>query len=448
MKQFVILSGKGGTGKTSLTAAFAHLAHQDAFRAVLADADVDAANLELVLDPRVLEEHDFIGGKLAVIDPEKCEGCGLCEQVCRFSAISERDGQYVVDPVGCDGCAACVYQCPSGAIRMESQLAGRWFRSDSRYGPLFHAALRPAQENSGKLVTLVKQQARLLAMDEQYPLVIVDGPPGIGCPVISAVSGADLALIVTEPTLASVMDMQRALEMTQHFHIPAAVCINKCDIYPEGTAQVLSYCAGQKIPVLGQISYDPNVTGAMVQGEPVTVYRPDSRASIEIRALWKNLAGILQSERVERALLDAAAQGAAGGTANHHPGLEKFSAVARKLIEKQENRGSLENPDARGGLRGWCGDSMQIDLRLAGEVILEARFETDGCNATIAAGGMVTRLATTLTLAEARLITPQEVISTLGGLPEDHQHCAQLAVNALRLALQNAAGVPKQEKMP
>ena len=189
MKQLVVLSGKGGTGKTSITASFAHLAHTDSARAVIADADVDAANLELVLSPHVLEEHDFIGGKVAWIDPQKCENCGLCEQVCRFDAISVHEGLYQVDPIACDGCAACVHQCPTNAIRMESQLAGHWFRSESLFGPLFHAALRPAQENSGKLVTLVKQQARLLAMDEKYPLIIVDGPPGIGCPVISAVSG-------------------------------------------------------------------------------------------------------------------------------------------------------------------------------------------------------------------------------------------------------------------
>lgn len=296
MKQLVILSGKGGTGKTSITASFAHLAHTDSVRAVLADADVDAANMELVLSPHILEEHEFIGGKVAWIDPQKCEGCGLCEQVCRFDAIAVQEDKYQVDPIACDGCAACVHQCPTSAIRMEPQLAGHWFHSESHYGPLFHAALRPAQENSGKLVTLVKQQARLLAMDEKYPLIIVDGPPGIGCPVISAVSGADMALIVTEPTVAGVHDMERALQMTRHFNIPSAVCINKSDIFWEGATQISSYCLDEKIAVLGQIPFDANVTEAMVNGESVTAYRPESPASKEIKNVWQKLIKLIQPD--------------------------------------------------------------------------------------------------------------------------------------------------------
>jgi MinD superfamily P-loop ATPase len=296
MKQLVILSGKGGTGKTSITAAFAHLAHNDSVRAVLADADVDAANLELVLSPQVLEEHDFIGGKVAWIDPQKCEDCGLCEQVCRFDAIAMDEDIYQVDPIACDGCAACVHQCSTNAISMESQLAGHWFRSQSHFGPLFHAALRPAQENSGKLVTLVKQQARLLAMDEKYPLILVDGPPGIGCPVISAVSGADMALIVTEPTVSGVHDMQRTLQMTRHFNIKTAVCINKSDIFEEGSTQIKAFCLDQNIEVLGHIPFDSNVTEAIVNGEPVTANRPASPASKEIHALWQNLVNTLLAD--------------------------------------------------------------------------------------------------------------------------------------------------------
>jgi len=289
MKQFVILSGKGGTGKTSVAASFAHLADSDSVMAVLADADVDAANLELVLSPHILEQHEFMGGNIAWIDLEKCEGCGLCEQVCRFDAIALQAGNYQVDPVVCDGCAACVHQCPTNAIKMEPQLAGHWFRSDSRYGPLIHAALRPAQENSGKLVTLVKQQARLLAMDEQYPLIIVDGPPGIGCPVISAVSGANMALVIAEPTVSGVHDMERALEMTRHFHVPAAVCINKADIFLDGANQIEEYCQKQNIEVMGRIPFDSTVTEAMVRGEPVTAFRPKSPASIAIKQIWQNI---------------------------------------------------------------------------------------------------------------------------------------------------------------
>ncbi len=302
MKQLVILSGKGGTGKTSVAAAFAHLAAEGepSLRAVLADADVDAANLELVLAPQVLETHEFIGGALAVIDPEKCQGCGVCAQVCRFDAISPCHPLTVspchqVDPIACDGCAACVYQCPEEAIRMVPQLAGHWFRSDSRYGPLLHAALRPAQENSGKLVTLVKQQARLLALDGGYDAVIVDGPPGIGCPVISAASGADLALVVAEPTAAGIHDMERVLATVGHFRVPALVCINKADIYPEAAAQIEAYCRERGIEVVGHIPFDVTVTEAMVQGQAVTAFDPDAPASRALGEVWRRVADRLRN---------------------------------------------------------------------------------------------------------------------------------------------------------
>ncbi len=295
MKQLVILSGKGGTGKTSLAAAFAHLAcdRPMPLRAVLADADVDAANLELVLQPHLLEQHEFMGGSKASLDTAKCKGCGVCAQVCRFDAIQARDGQYSVDMVACDGCAACVYQCPTQAIRMEPQLAGHWFRSDCRYGPLFHAALRPAHENSGKLVTLVKQQARLLGLDEGYQVVIVDGPPGIGCPVISAASGADLAVIVAEPTAAGIHDMERVLQTTEHFRVQSLVCINKADVYPPGAAQIEAYCRAHGIEMMGHIPFDATVTEAMVHGEPVIAYRPAASASQAMRDIWQRVAAHL-----------------------------------------------------------------------------------------------------------------------------------------------------------
>lgn len=291
MKQLVILSGKGGTGKTSLAAAFAHLTHAgpSPLRAVLADADVDASNLELVLHPQRLETHDFIGGAVAMIDAERCQGCGVCVQVCRFDAVQSTPDGYQVDAIACEGCAACVYQCPEEAIRMEAQTAGQWYRSESCYGPLFHADLRPAQENSGKLVTLVKQQARLTALDGDYPLLIVDGPPGIGCPVISALAGADLTLIVAEPTAAGVHDMQRILETTAHFRVPALVCINKADLYPAGSAQIKAFCQEHDLEMVGCIPFDEVVTQAMRDGKPVTAYRPQSPASREIVAVWKNV---------------------------------------------------------------------------------------------------------------------------------------------------------------
>jgi MinD superfamily P-loop ATPase len=302
MKQLVILSGKGGTGKTSVAAAFAHLAYAGPshLKIVLADADVDAANLDLVLQPRKLEEHQFFGGAIAIIDESLCQGCATCEQVCRFDAVlppgSSAVSSYRVDPIACDGCAACVCQCPCEAIRMEVQLAGYWFRSESRYGPLFHAELRPAQENSGKLVTLVKQQARLLGMDTSAELVIVDGPPGIGCPVISAAAGADLAIIVTEPSAAGIHDMHRVLQMVTHFRLPALVCINKADIYPQGTEQIIDYCEQNQFEVVGIIPFDKTVTQAMVFGEPVTAFLPEAPISQALASMWQQIVLQLNSE--------------------------------------------------------------------------------------------------------------------------------------------------------
>jgi MinD superfamily P-loop ATPase len=319
LKQIVVLSGKGGTGKTSVVAAFAHLAATASdmrpagprleggkgatgrfsdLHIVLVDADVDASNLELVLSPAVLETHDFRGGHVAIIDQKACTGCGLCETLCRFDAISEEDGVYSVDPIACEGCALCFYQCPSQAVQMEEQVAGQWFRSQSHYGPLFHAALWPGQENSGKLVTLVKQQGRLLAMDEGHELVLVDGPPGIGCPVISAVSGADLALIVAEPTVAGIHDMMRVLATTEHFGVPALVCINKADLYPEGAAEIDAYCQQRRLPVIGHCPFDEVVTEAMLEGQPVTAYRPGSPVSQALRSAWERVLATLNGEEV------------------------------------------------------------------------------------------------------------------------------------------------------
>ena len=295
MKQIVILSGKGGTGKTSVTAAFAHLASQSQHpvRAVLVDADVDASNLELVLQPRQMEKHSFTGGAVAEIDPELCEGCGTCAEVCRFDAVITPDqsgnSTYQIDPIACEGCASCVYQCPTKAIEMIPQKAGHWYRSETPFGPLFHALLIPGQENSGKLVTLVKQRARLHSMEDNYPLQIVDGPPGIGCPVISAISGADLALIVTEPTVSGIHDLERILETTQHFKVASQVCINKADLFPESAEQIEAFCEARSIPVVDRIPFDEAVTEAMVNGFPVTQYRPDAPASRAVERIWESV---------------------------------------------------------------------------------------------------------------------------------------------------------------
>ncbi len=288
MKQLVILSGKGGTGKTSVAAALAHLASQE-MSIVLADADVDAANLELVLAPTKLEEHVFMGGEIAIIDPEACSLCNRCYEVCRFDAVIPGDDAYRVDPLACEGCASCFYQCPEEAIRMEEQQAGLWFRSDTRFGPLFHAHLFAAQENSGKLVTLVKQQGRLLALDEDRELLIVDGPPGIGCPVISASAGADLALLVTEPTASGIHDLERILSTVDHFGVPPLVCINKADLNPAQTQAIKAYCAAEGIQIVGELPFDTVVTEAMVRGQPVTAFQPDGAVAAALRSMWERI---------------------------------------------------------------------------------------------------------------------------------------------------------------
>jgi MinD superfamily P-loop ATPase len=275
MKEIVVLSGKGGTGKTSVLAALAHLAAREQ-RLVLADADVDAANLGLVLAPTGLTEHDFTGGKLATIAAERCTGCGDCLAACRFEAIlpvAEKDvdlPRYFVDPLACEGCAACFYRCAAGAIAMREQVAGRWFVANTRFGTLVHAHLFAGQENSGKLVMLVKQQARELARQQGAEYLLVDGPPGIGCPVISACAGANLALLVAEPTVAGIHDLERILATTEHFRVPAMVCINKYDLNLGHSREIEQFCAARGVAVSGHIPYHSVVTEAMVKGQTVT----------------------------------------------------------------------------------------------------------------------------------------------------------------------------------
>lgn len=299
MKQLVVLSGKGGTGKTSITAALAHLAsHREAgIPTVLVDADVDAANLGLILQPNFAEPHEFWGGSLANIHPQRCCACGSCAEVCRYGAVIPGIA-YAIDPTACDGCAACVYACPEQAIHMVQQLEGEWFRSQTPYGPLLHAELYPGRENSGKLVTLVKQHARLLANDQQIPLVIIDGPPGIGCPVISASAGADLALLVTEPSLSGQHDLQRALRMLQHFKIQPLVVINKSDIYLQGCAKLHRFAEENQVEIIGEVPFDPTIIEAMIRGQPVTAYQPESPASQALRNIWEKLVARLQIEEV------------------------------------------------------------------------------------------------------------------------------------------------------
>ena len=298
-KQLIILSGKGGTGKTSISAAFAHLSSGDnqPTQAVIVDADVDAANLGLVLHPTIVRKNDFWGSSLAIIAPELCVNCGACELVCRYDAIfpdSQNADVQWIDPIACDGCAACVYACPENAITMVKQQEGEWFYSKTAYGPFFHAELFPGKENSGKLVTLIRQQARLFAEDSQANLMIIDGPPGIGCPVISACAGTDFGLIITEPSLAGLHDLKRVLETLRHFHIPSVICVNKADIYPQGTEAIREFAKNENIELVGEIPYDENLTKSMVMGKPITLMYPDSNASLATRNLWETIVGLLE----------------------------------------------------------------------------------------------------------------------------------------------------------
>jgi MinD superfamily P-loop ATPase len=286
MIQLVVLSGKGGTGKTTITAALAERAWHARQHMVLADADVDAANLALLLTPSASKSHEFPGGEVARIDGARCEACGACADVCRFEAVLLSDGNYSIDPLACEGCGACLYACPSAALSMHTGQAGEWFASQTQYGPLFHAELDPGEENSGKLVALLKQHAKLEAMDQESDGVLVDGPPGIGCPVISAVSGADAALIVSEPTAAGAHDLERIIATTRHFDIPAWVCINKSDLYQDGTRRIREYCHREGLEVLAEIPFDRAIMRAMEDMQPVTRVAPDAPASLEITNLW------------------------------------------------------------------------------------------------------------------------------------------------------------------
>jgi len=277
MKEVVVLSGKGGTGKTSIVGSFAALAKNK----VLVDCDVDAATLHLLLQPTIREKHEFWSGQVAFIDKEKCTQCGLCQEQCRFAAIKD----FSVDAISCEGCGFCSHICPAEAINMKENMAGHWFISDTRYGSLVHARLGIAQENSGKLVTLVRQQARQMAGKNGADYIISDGPPGIGCPVISSLSGANLALLVTEPTLSGIHDLERVLGVCHHFGVPALVCINKYDINEDNTHQIERFCLGQGVEVATRIPFDNAVTKAMVAGSPVVEYSRNG-VSHQIEALW------------------------------------------------------------------------------------------------------------------------------------------------------------------
>ena len=280
MKQLTILSGKGGTGKTTLTASLAVLARN----AILADCDVDAPDLHMILHPEVIKTQKFKGSKLAVIDKTKCDNCGVCIEKCRFDTINKAKE---VDPLACEGCGVCAAICPSDAITMIERVSGYAYISKTKYGFMAHALLSPGESNSGKLVTLVRQNARILAEKENSELIIIDGPPGIGCPVIASVSGVDVSLVITEPTMSGIHDLQRALQLIKHFNVKPIVCVNMYDINKDNTDKILNFCEENNIKVVGRIPFDTKVTEAMVNGETIIEYAPESDVSKEIEKIWK-----------------------------------------------------------------------------------------------------------------------------------------------------------------
>jgi MinD superfamily P-loop ATPase len=278
MKELVILSGKGGTGKTSLAAAFATLAAP----VVVADADVDAPDLHILLAPELRSQREFRAGFEARIRPEDCTECGRCRELCHFDAISE---SYVVTPTACEGCGVCLEVCPAAAVDFIEKVAGDWYLARTRFGPMAHALLRPGEENSGKLVAVVRKSAQALAAEEGLPLILVDGPPGVGCPVISSLTGAAATLIVAEPTPTGIQGFARAADLAAHFGVPAALAVNKCDINADNTAALAREAERRDIPVLGRIPYDGAFTAAQ-RGRKTVVEAGDGPAAQAVAETW------------------------------------------------------------------------------------------------------------------------------------------------------------------
>jgi len=304
MKQIVIISGKGGTGKTVITGAFAALAKNK----VMADCDVDAADLHLLLQPTIKERHEFRSGQTATIDKKICQQCGKCIVACRFNAISPvrdktpeaSDGclwqpvsngvsqDLVIDPISCEGCAFCSYICPVQAISMKENISGEWFISETRFGPMVHAKLGLASENSGKLVALVRKKAKEIAEKNNCDWIIIDGAPGIGCPVIASLSGIDCALVVTEPTLSGLHDAIRVIDVAKHFGVAVKLVINKYDLNTEMSQNLEKYCNKNGISLIGKIGFDKSVVEAMVEGKTILEYK-DTKIKEEVIKIWKML---------------------------------------------------------------------------------------------------------------------------------------------------------------
>jgi len=283
--EILILSGKGGTGKTSLSAAFAQIAANH----LICDLDVDAPDLHLLLHPEKERTERFHSGHEAVVIPEACTNCGQCATVCRFNAIRPGADHPGFDSLRCEGCKTCVVLCPSQAIAFPEKLCGEWYVSRTRFGPMVHAQLYPGEENSGKLVALLRREAREMAASRGLSLILSDGPPGIGCPVISALSGTTFVVAVTEPTPSGFHDLKRALDLCRHFGIPAGVVINKADLNPAHSDGIADYCREQSLPLFGRLPHDPTVTRAMIQGETYIEFAEEAEISKQTRDIWKKI---------------------------------------------------------------------------------------------------------------------------------------------------------------
>ncbi len=285
MKEFVVLSGKGGTGKSSLSAALATLAS----KIVVADCDVDAANLYIILQPENYREEVYISGQKAMINYDKCTSCGLCMEYCRFDAISEKEGKYIISSTACDGCQLCERVCPAQAISMKEHDKSRWYAGNILNGRMIHARLAPGEDNSGKLVNIVREQARLVAQEIDSELILIDGPPGIGCPAISSMTGADHIVLVTEPTQSGMHDLKRIAELAAQFQINSSVVINKYDLNTSISNKLEEWCKSMKIPVIGKIPFDKLIVDAMVNCQSIIDYAPDSEVSNEIKSIWNKI---------------------------------------------------------------------------------------------------------------------------------------------------------------
>ena len=288
LREVVIISGKGGTGKTCLTAAFAHLA----VKKVICDLDVDAPDLHLLLHPQNLTTQEFVSGHTAVIT-SRCDACGKCIDACHFDAIRSQKPHPVVNPLKCEGCKVCVALCPVEAIDFPEKQCGRWHLAVTRFGPMIHAQLFPGEENSGRLVTLLKNKARALARERQLNFILADGPPGIGCPVISSLAGANLAVVVTEPTPSGIHDLKRVIDLCNHFRLPAGVVINKWDLNSDLSRQIKAFCSQKEITFLGELPYDPAIVEAMVRGQTITEYNPNGTVEL-IRQMWTAIKTLIE----------------------------------------------------------------------------------------------------------------------------------------------------------